>query len=125
VLAQDPDTGELAYKPVLATSKSPPARLLRITTSRGAVRLTLGHPFWIVGKGWRMAKESRVGDQIHALHGVAVVTAIESQPMEPVFNLNVADFGTYFVSDGQLLVHDFTPRLPSRALLPGYVGDSL
>jgi hypothetical protein len=123
VLAQDPDAGELAYKPVLATSKSPPSKLLRITTSRGAVRLTLGHPFWIVGKGWRMAKELHVGDRIHALHGIAVVMAIESQPMEPVYNLNVADFGTYFVSDGQLLVHDFTPRLPSRALLPGYVAD--
>jgi Pretoxin HINT domain len=123
VLAQDPDTGELAYKPVLATSKSPPAKLLRATTSRGTVRMTLGHPFWVEGKGWRMAKELHMGDRIHALHGIAVVMAIESQPMEPVYNLNVADFGTYFVSDGQLLVHDFTPRLPSRALLPGFAAD--
>jgi hypothetical protein len=123
VLAQDPSSGELAFKPVLATSKSPPAKLLKVTTSRGTVRLTLGHSFWTVGKGWRMAKELCVDDQIHALDGSATVTAIEKQPEEPVYNLTVADFGTFFVGDGQLLVHDKTVRLPNRALLPGLAAD--
>ena len=123
VLAQDPSNGELAFKPVLATSKSPPAKLLRVTTSRGTVRLTLGHSFWTVGKGWRMAKELCLGDQIHALDGSTTVTAIESQPEEPVYNLTVADFGTFFVGDGQLLVHDKTVRLPNRALVPGLAAD--
>jgi hypothetical protein len=124
VLAQNADTGELAYKPVLETSKSPPSKLLRITTTRGAVRLTLGHPFWLEGKGWRMAKELAVGDRIHCLGGSALVTGIESLSGEPVYNLNVADFGTYFVGNGHLLVHDFTPRLPTPAAIPGYVADA-
>jgi hypothetical protein len=123
VLAQNPSTGELAFKPVLATSKSPPAKLLRVTTSRGTVRLTLGHSFWTVGKGWRMAKELCVGDRIHAIDGYSTVTAIESQPEEPVYNLTVADFGTFLIGDGQFLVHDNTVRLPSRALLPGFAAD--
>jgi hypothetical protein len=120
VLAQDPATGELTYKPILATSKTPSAKLLRVTTSQGTVRLTRGHPFWIVGKGWRMAKELSVGDRIHGLQGGASVTAISEEPEESVYNLNVADFATYFVGDAQLLVHDFSIRLPIRAVLPGY-----
>jgi hypothetical protein len=32
----------------------------------------------------------------------------------------VADFGTFFVGDAQLLVHDNTVRLPTRMVLPGY-----
>lgn len=120
VLAQDPNTGELAFKPVLGTSKNPPTKLLRIVTSRGDVRLTLGHPFWIEGKGWRMAKELAVGDRVHGLNGSVTIEAIEKQPDEPVYNLTVADFGTFFIGDSQLLVHDNTVRLPSRALVPGY-----
>ena len=124
VLAQNADTGELAYKPVLDTSKSPPSKLLRITTTRGAVRLTLGHPFWLEGKGWRMAKELAVGDRVHCLGGSSEVTGIETQSAEPVYNLSVADFGSYFVGNGHLLVHDFTPRLPTPAAIPGDVADS-
>ena len=42
------------------------------------------------------------------------------QPAAPVYNLTVADYGTYFVGEGQALAHDNTPRLPTRALLPGF-----
>jgi hypothetical protein len=120
VLSQDPTTGELAFKPVLATSKNPPVKLLRVSTPRGDVRLTLGHPFWIEGKGWRMAKELAVGDKIHGLGGAVGVTRIEKAPDDPVYNLGVADFGTFFIGDAQLLVHDASIRLPTRMLVPGY-----
>ena len=56
VLAQDADTGELAYKPVLGTTIRPPADLIAMTTSKGLLRSTRGHAFWIDGKGWQMAK---------------------------------------------------------------------
>ena len=121
VLAQDADTGELAYKLVLGATIRPPVETVLVTTSRGAIRATRGHPFWIVGKGWLMAKQLQVGDRLHCLEGNATVSAIQSQPAAPVYNLSVADYGTYFVGDGQALVHDNTPRLPTRAVLPGYV----
>ncbi len=113
VLAQDADTGELAYKPVLGTTLRPPTEMVLVTTPDGAVRATRGHPFWIVGKGWRMAKELAVGDRVHGLHGSATVTALERQPAEPAYNLAVADFATYFVGAGQILAHDSTARLPT------------
>jgi len=121
VLAQNPDTGELAFKPVIGATIRPPVETVLITTTRGEIRATRGHPFWIVGQGWRMAKEVQIGDRLHSRAGGAVITAIKALPAEQVYNLTVADFGTYFVGDGQILVHDNSPRLPSRAVLPGFV----
>ncbi|HEY2146358.1 MAG TPA: polymorphic toxin-type HINT domain-containing protein, partial [Pirellulales bacterium] len=121
VLAQNPDTGELGYKTVTAMTVRPPTETVLVRTTRGEIRASRGHPFWIVGKGWRMAKELEVGDRLHCLEGSARVAAIDAQPTEKVYNLTVADFGTYFVGQGQVLVHDNTPRLPTRAALPGYV----
>jgi hypothetical protein len=95
-------------------------KLVRVSTPRGDVRLTLGHPFWIEGKGWRMAKELKVGDKIHSLDGAVAVTRIEKEPDDPVYNLGVADFGTFFIGDARLLVHDNTIRLPTRMLVPGF-----
>jgi hypothetical protein len=124
VLAQDADTGELAFKPVLGTTVRPPVEMVLITTTRGNLRTTRGHPFWIVGKGWRMAKELEVGDRVVSLGGSATVTALDTLPPEPAYNLIVADFGTYFVGEGRILVHDNTPRLPTPAAIPGYVADA-
>ncbi|HKD35368.1 MAG TPA: polymorphic toxin-type HINT domain-containing protein, partial [Pirellulales bacterium] len=121
VLSQNSDTGELAYKFVMAITVRPPTETVLVRTSRGDIRASRGHPFWIVGKGWRMAKELEVSDRLHCLEGSARVTAIDEQPTEKVYNLTVADFGTYFVGQGQVLVHDNSPRLPTRAALPGYV----
>jgi hypothetical protein len=123
VLAQNAETGELAYKLVLGMTIRPPAETVLVTTSHGTIRASRGHPFWIVGKGWRMAKELQVGDHLHSLKGSVEVTAITAQPNEKVYNLTVADVGTYFVGEGKVLVHDNTPRVPSRAALPGYVAD--
>jgi hypothetical protein len=123
VLAQDADSGELSFKPVLGTTVRPPVEMVLVTTTRGDLRTTRGHPFWIVGKGWRMAKELQVGDRVVSLGGTAKVTALAKQPPEPAYNLIVADFGTYFVGDGRILVHDNTPRLPTPAAIPGYIAD--
>jgi hypothetical protein len=121
VLSQNADTGELAYKLVLGATIRPPVETALVTTTHGTFRATRGHPFWIVGQGWRMAKELQIGDRLHCLQGSATVTAISVQPNEKVYNLSVADYGTYFVGEGQILVHDNTPRVPTRAALPGFV----
>ncbi len=113
VLSQNADTGELAYKPVFGATIRPPVATVLISTTRGDIRATRGHPFWIVGQGWRMAKEVQIGDRLHSRLGSAEITAIKPESEQPVYNLSIADFGTYFVGDGQILVHDNTPRLPS------------
>ena len=119
VLAQEPTTGELAYKVVVDTTQRPPSPLLRLSISAGQIDATLGHPFWVNGRGWRMAKRLKVGDSLHAQGAPQIVDSITPIPAGPAHNLIVDEFHTYFVGAQNLLVHDGTLRQPTRALTPG------
>ena len=125
VLAQDCQTGELAFKPVLGTTIRPPAALLAIRLGEATLRSTKGHPFFVVGKGWRMAKELQAGDKLVSLGRLVAIDEIspETEKVE-AHNLVVADSSTYFVGEDHILVHDNSPIQPSRVLLPGYARDA-
>lgn len=119
VLAQNVDTGELTYKPVIGRTVRPPSEILKLSFGGEELRTTRGHPFWVAGVGWRMARE--LGDAA-VLHGVSRsprVEAVESSGQEEAYNLVVAEFNTYFVGESGVLVHDNTPRRPTRATVPG------
>ena len=124
VLAQDVESGELAYKPVLAVTVRQPTPRLKIGLGSETIIATLGHPFWLAGKGWQLTKQLEVGANLHTLSGGQAVETVEKE--ESGFsdngcshNLVVADFHTYFVGERGILVHDNTPRQPTSALLPG------
>jgi hypothetical protein len=121
VLAQDVDTGELAYQPVVGRTVRPPSPILKMTLGEEELRTTLGHPLWVAGVGWRMAKQ--VGDAaiLHGVYGPVQVDAVEPAGESEAFNLVVADFNTYFVGESGVLVHDNTPREPTAAAVPGLV----
>ena len=122
VLSQDPDTGELALKLVIQRTVRPPAEIVEMRIDGERIECTKGHPFWVNGMGWRMAKLIEVGDRIHTLGGAAEVEATARQPYnDQAFNLVVDDFGTYFVGKTASLVHDNTYRRPTTALVPGLV----
>jgi hypothetical protein len=72
------------------------------------VQATLEHPFWQDGIGWRRAGELTAGDRIQSISGVpATVTHAEHRlAPQPVFNIEVTDAHTYFVSPTKLLVHN-------------------
>jgi hypothetical protein len=120
VLAQNVDTGELDYRPVLTTTVRPPSSLRRIRLPEATITATAGHPFWVTGEGWRMAKFLKPGDRIHGIDGSTVIDAIDSPPDEEAINLIVGDFHTYFVGEKTLLAHDGLLRQPTVAVLPGY-----
>ena len=119
VLAQDPETGELAHKLVLGTTVRPPTDLLKLTVGEEEILATKGHPFWVVGAGWRMAKFIKAGDRIHSTSGAVVVDAIEDLEPALAYNLVVEDFHSYFVGKQRLLVHDNLLRKPTLAVVPG------
>jgi hypothetical protein len=119
VLAQDPDTGELAYKPVLQTTLRPPSPLRRICVEDEQIATTRGHPFWVSGEGWRMAKELTGGQPLHGLQGSWPIRQVDELPEAEAYNLVVDDFHTYFVGRLGLLVHDNIFREPTTAVLPG------
>jgi hypothetical protein len=119
VLAQNVETGELKYKPVLALTVRPPSSMLKISTETDQVTTTLGHPFWVAGVGWKMSKEIGDDAMLHSVGGPARVKATESAADAEAYNLVVADFNTYFVGESGLLVHDNTPRRSARVAIPG------
>ncbi len=122
VLSQDPDTGELAYRPVLATTVRPAGPLMRIETRRGAIRTSGGHLFWQSGQGWVKARDLKRGATLHTAKEVIQVHQVDSVESEPTYNLVVADFHSYFVGEQLILSHDNTIREQTNAIVPGYVG---
>ena len=123
VLAQDQNTGELSYKLVLRTTLRPPTTMTCIHGGGDEITTTLGHPFWVDGRGWKMAKELKEGDLLHSFHGAVRVEKIEQAGDEKAYNLVVDDFNTYFVGQQGLLVHDNEFRKPTRAIVPGLTAD--
>jgi hypothetical protein len=124
VLSQDVESGELAFKLVLQTTQRPPSELLEIELGEATLATTKGHPFWVNGVGWRMAKQLQSGDQVHTLNGGLKVRRVEALAPAAAFNLVVADFNSYFVGTTQALVHDNTYRKPTRAVTPGLARDA-
>lgn len=124
VLAQDVDSGELAYKPVLAVTVRKPGPRIKIGFESETIVATPSHPFWIDGQGWRLTKQLEIGNALHSVSGCFPVESIEEVETDPTkngysYNLIVADFSTYFVGDHGILVHDNTPRQPTSSLVPG------
>jgi hypothetical protein len=119
VLAQNVDSGELSYRPIIGRTVRPPSELLDVTFGGETLRTTRGHMFWVAGIGWQMAKELKKGANLQGVTGAARVQAAESASQEEAYNLVVADFNTYFVGESGVLVHDNTPRTPTRATVPG------
>jgi hypothetical protein len=113
VLAQDTRTGGLSFQPVLAVFHNKPAPTLEIALGGEGVVATAIHRFWLAGKGWAMARELKPGDPVRTIGGIARVVEITPRPVQPVFNLEVAEGHTFFVGSHGALVHDNSPVRPS------------
>jgi hypothetical protein len=118
VLAQDPISGELAFKPVLATTTGQ-QEFIAIGAGDESIVATQGHVFWVSGEGWRMAKDLKLGDRLHDVAGWVEITSLQHLPAGETYNLRVADFNTYFVGDARILVHDITIMQATSSLVPG------
>jgi hypothetical protein len=119
VLSQDPNTGELAYKPVQATTLRSPTPLVKVGMGSNSILASIGHPFWVAGRGWQTARHLKVGNALHGLDGVTVVDNLEELPAIEVYNFVVSEFHTYFVGEARLLVHDNSPMAESVCTVPG------
>jgi hypothetical protein len=122
VLSQNVDTGELRYEPVIGRTLRPPSEILKVSTERGEVKATKGHPFWVAGAGWRMTKELGDDAVLCGLKRVARIRSIEPAGEAEAYNLIVAEFNSYFVGESGFLVHDNSPRRPTRTIVPGVIG---
>ncbi len=108
VLTQSTKTGALAYRPIVAVHHNPPSKTFRVSLGGEMVVSSEFHRFWKAGQGWVMARDLKVGDPIRTLDGPVAVTSIERGEVVPVYNLDVAEDGDFFVGRGGALVHDNT-----------------
>jgi hypothetical protein len=106
ILTQDPRTGALSYQAVIDAPRNKPAQLVKIGLGGEAIKATGIHRFWKAGRGWVPARDLEPGDAVRALGGVARVTSVEPDGIEPVFNLKALQAESYFVGTAGLLVHD-------------------
>jgi hypothetical protein len=115
VLSQDPTTGRLIFRPVLAVRENPPAATLRISIDGESIVATGIHRFWKAGKGWVMARDLKPGDRLRVVGGTAEIRSIAAEADQPVYNLDVADDRDFFVGTKGLLVHDYSLVQPVAA----------
>jgi hypothetical protein len=118
-LSKHPETGELAYKPVLRTTVRPAESLLDVTVGGESFTCTRGHTFWVSGHGWMKIRDVEPGMWFHGATKPAELEACEEAADEPVYNLVVADVHTYFVGREMILSHDPTFAEPTDTLVPG------
>nr|WP_324608018.1 RICIN domain-containing protein [Streptomyces sp. NRRL S-455] len=126
VLATDPTTGDLRPEQVISTYQHDTARLVDITVSGGShVSSTAGHRFYVVGHGWTVASDLRVGDRLRTRDGtIRAVTALHDRrglTDQRVYDLTVADLHTFYVLAGSVpvLVHNCSDLVADAQRFPG------
>jgi tetratricopeptide (TPR) repeat protein len=121
VLSQNPRTGELAYKLVLLINQREPTAMRCLSVGKESITATLGHRFWLIGGGWRMAKHLEADTELCGLSAPLRLDSVEEAEEQGAHSLTVEDFHTYFVGKSRLLVHDNTRPLPVQGAVPGLV----
>lgn len=91
--------------------RTAPEGLVDIAAGGETVRATPEHPFWVVGEGWRPAKDLRPGERLLTEAGrevrvEAVAAAAAGAGGTEVFNFEVEGLHTYFIGHQHLLVHN-------------------
>jgi hypothetical protein len=119
VLAQDVETGELAYRPVIQPTVRPPKELTTVQVGDEIIVCTGGHRFWVSGEGWVKARDLTAKMLLHSVTGNRPVETVEKGETEQTYNLVVADFHTYFVGQAGLLCQDLLLPAGTHNVVPG------
>lgn len=119
VLSKNPETGELAYKPVIRTTTRPATPQFDVKIDGKSFAATGGHTFWVSGHGWMKIRDVQPGMRFHGTTGPAALEHMEEGPAEAAYNLVVADYHTYFVGESMILSHDTTFAQPTDRVVPG------
>lgn len=110
VWAWNEETGEVELKEVLEIYISETNELVHLFVDGEEVVSTPSHPFYSPVKGWTEAASLRAGDILVLVNGeYVVVEFIQHELLEnpvKVYNLEVKDYHTYFVSTSAILVHN-------------------
>ena len=119
VLSQDPENGELAYKPVIRTTIRPVTETVKIHYGQHHLETSGGHLFWVSGEGWVKSRQLKSGMQLHTMKGVVPIQYLEPGRKVKTYNLIVDGHHTYFVGAGRVLSHDNSVRQSTNSVVPG------
>lgn len=120
MLAWNESTNETGYYEVTATFSHLDPVLTELIIAGEWIETTPEHPFYVEGKGWTPAGDLEFGDQIRQADGEfeSVWLKWDIQKYQEMYNLTVDEAHTYFVGEGQWLVHndceDLLDSLPIR-----------
>ena len=110
VWAWDEETGTVGLKKVVETYINETDELIHVHVNGEEIITTPSHPFYSPVRGWTDAVHLRAGDILVLVNGEYVVVEkvqheILEAPIE-VYNFQVEDYHTYYVTDTGVLVHN-------------------
>lgn len=117
VMARDPHHGGIVYRVVTETTVREPSPMVEVVAGGEKIHATVGHPFWVVSHGWKMAKELSEGDVLSTIEGPVPVSSVSEYEDAMAYNLVVENAANYYVGENGVLVHDNTPRVPAVGLV--------
>ena len=113
VWAENPETGEIELKEVLNTFEKQVDTIVAITVDGENIETTEAHLFYVENTGWVPASILKKGDILSLEDGRNVpIESIETTTYNHyinVYNFEVDDFHTYYVSNISVLTHNQTP----------------
>ena len=117
VWAWDEDTGEVSLKPVVETYINQTDELVHVFVNGEEIVTTPTHPFYVPKVGWTSATHLRAGDILVLVSGeYVVVEQIQHEILEApvtIYNFQVQDAHTYYVSESGVLVHNECKNKPT------------
>lgn len=114
VWAYNDTTGTYAKKKVKNVFEYVRDTIYNIQIGKDTIRATSDHPFFIGGR-WLSVDQLNVGDSVVTYEGrKLVITAIEKiKQRTKVYNFEVEDYHTYYVSEQKILVHNASGPCPT------------
>ncbi len=110
VWSENPETHEKALKKVKKIFVREKDSVVRLSINGEAIETTNEHPFYVEGHGWANASDLKVGDKVRLEDGttgtVEKAKHVKLDTPVTVYNFEVEDFHTYYVSEQKVLVHN-------------------
>jgi hypothetical protein len=110
VYSRNTETGEEGWKEVVRVFRRESRELVYLQIANTTIIATPNHPFWVEGFGFKAAGELLEGDCLQTASGekITVINIWKEQFEEPiiVYNFEVKDWHTYYVSSEEILVHN-------------------
>lgn len=109
VLSADELIRDPEEQPVVATSNSRTIRIVRIKIGTEEIATTRNHRFLLERSGWLAASTLRASDRLETASRKPVeIVSIRNEVVDelPTYNLEIANYHTYFVGHASVMVHN-------------------